>query len=347
MTDPAAPGELPLDSLKQWINAHVAEISGPISVRKFPGGQSNPTFEVTTESASYVLRKKPAGKLLPGAHAVEREYRIISALGALDFPVPKSFGLCEDESVIGTPFYLMEKMEGRIFWGPTLPELDREQRRPAYFDMCDVLARLHQVDPAAAGLSDYGKQGGYISRQIALWTRQYEADETAGRNEHMDRLCRWLPESIPDDGDLTTVVHGDYRCDNLVFDASEPRVIAVLDWELSTLGNPLADFSYHLMKYRTPPGLPAGMSGQDPASLGLPTEQEYVQRYCEQTGRSGIDQLEFYFAYNLWRLAAIIHGIKGRLIRGNASSAKAGAMVKYLEPLAEAAWQQATLAGAE
>ncbi len=344
MSTPPNRDEIPLDTLHQWMINNVDGYAGPLQIEKFSGGQSNPTYELITGTGSYVLRRKPAGKLLPGAHAVEREYRIIAALGQQGFPVPKAYGLCEDTQVIGTPFYVMEKVQGRIFWDPTLPELDISQRQDAYFSMCDVLASLHQIDFTSAGLADYGKHGGYIQRQIRLWTRQYQADEAAGRNPDMDRLCQWLPDNIPNDGDPTSIVHGDYRCDNLIFDRNKPKVIAVLDWELSTLGNPLADFSYHLMKYRTPEGLPAGMAGQNPAALGLPTEQQYVQRYCQQTGRQEIPQLEFYFAFNLWRLAAIIHGIKGRMIRGNASSNKAGAMVKFLEPLAEAAWAQAVAA---
>ncbi|MFK7954940.1 MAG: phosphotransferase [Lysobacterales bacterium] len=341
-----SPTDFSLERLSQWMADHVKDFRGPLTARKFSGGQSNPTFELSAASGQYVMRKKPTGKLLPGAHAVEREHRIIAALGEQNIPVPKAYGLCNDSDVIGTPFYVMEKMEGRIFWDPTLPELDPSERRSTYFAMVDVMASLHQVDINDAGLSDYGKHGQYIARQIALWSRQYQSDDAAGRNPHMDRLCQWLPTSIPDDGDPTTIVHGDYRCDNLVFHASEPKVVAILDWELSTLGNPLADFSYHLMKYRTPPGLPAGMAGKDPTKLGLPTEQEYVERYCQQTGRTQIPQLEFYFAFNMWRLAAIIHGIKGRLLRGNASNAKAGSMVDFLEPLAAEAWHQAELAGA-
>ncbi len=342
-----APTDFSTERLNQWMSHHVEGFRGPLTAKKFPGGQSNPTFELSAASGQYVMRKKPAGKLLPGAHAVEREYRIIAALGKQNLPVPKAYGLCDDSEVLGTPFYVMEKMDGRIFWDPTLPELDQPKRREAYFSMVDVLAHLHQVNIDDAGLSDYGKHGHYIARQIALWSRQYQQDDKAGRNPHMDRLCQWLADNIPDDGDPTTIVHGDYRCDNLVFHPKQERVIAVLDWELSTLGNPLADFSYHLMKYRTPPGLPAGMAGQDPAQLGLPSEQEYVERYCQQTGRSSIPQLEYYFAFNMWRLAAIIHGIKGRLLRGNASNAQAGAMVKFLEPLAAEAQHQTELASAQ
>lgn len=325
--------------LERWMRDNVAEFQGPVTVSKFAGGQSNPTYRVAAASGNYVLRRKPPGKLLPGAHAVEREYRIMTALGKLDFPVPRTHGLCEDEAVVGTSFYVMDLVDGRIVWDPTFPDVPRDERMAYYAAMCDVIARLHSIDYEAAGLGDYGKPGNFFARQISRWSRQYQQDEQAGRIDAMDRLCEWLPENIPA-GDETSIYHGDYRCDNMIFHPMEPRVVAVLDWELSTLGHPLADFTYHLSNYRLPQGLPAGMAGKDFAALGLPTEDEYVAMYCERTGRDGIANMNFYSAFNLWRLAAIIHGIKGRLLRGNASSSKADQAVSFLDALATLAWQQ-------
>ncbi|MEM9533151.1 MAG: phosphotransferase family protein, partial [Pseudomonadota bacterium] len=325
---------------EQWMRDRVSDFSGPLALSKFPGGQSNPTYRVDAGDKRYVLRRKPDGRLLPGAHAVEREYRVMSALGKLGFPVPETYALCEDPEVFGTPFYLMALMDGRIFWDAKLPEVPAEERRDYYHAMCDTLAQLHQVDFSAAGLGDYGKPGNYFARQIGRWSGQYEADEAAGRITAMDRLCEWLPQNIPAGQEEASIVHGDFRCDNLVFHPTEPRVIAVLDWELSTLGHPLGDFTYHLMTYRLPPGLPAGMAGHNPEDLGLPSEVDYVARYCAAVGRDRIEGLDFYLAFNMWRLAAIIHGIKGRLVRGNASSDQAGHIVQFLEPLADLAWQQ-------
>ena len=325
---------------------HVAGFRGPIEVEKFPGGQSNPTFRLVTPGGKYVLRRKPPGKLLKGAHAVEREYRVINTLGPLGFPVPGTYGLCEDDDVIGTPFFLMDMVEGRIFWDPTLPEVPASERRHYYDSMCATIAWLHSIDYESVGLDDFGKPGAFLERQIDLWSRQYLQDKEAGHIDFMDRLVDWLPRNIPRDDCSTSIVHGDYRCDNLVFHASEPRVIAVLDWELSTLGHPLADFTYHLMSYRIPPGLPAGMGGADFAGLGLPSESEYLTAYCRQTGRTAIPNLDFYLSFNMFRLAAIIHGIKGRKLRGNASSARVDQLVSHLPTLAEAAWRQAQRAGA-
>ena len=333
--------------LKAWMHETVPGFSGPVQVAKFAGGQSNPTFRVSTPGRDYVLRRKPPGKLLPGAHAVEREYRIMTALGELDFPVPKTYGLCEDESVVGTPFFLMDLVPGRIFWDPALPEVPHPQRKACYDSMCETIARLHAIDYQRAGLADYGKPGDFIARQIALWSRQYQADESAGRIDAMDRLCAWLPDNIPA-GDETTLYHGDYRCDNLIFHPTEPRVVAVLDWELSTLGHPLADFTFHLMAWRLPAALPAaGLAGRDPVALGLPSEEEYVARYCRHTGRDDIKQLDFYMAFNMFRLAGILHGIKGRILRGNASSDRAEQLVAHLDTLAATAWAQARKAGAD
>jgi aminoglycoside phosphotransferase (APT) family kinase protein len=330
------------ERLDAWLRDHVDGYEGPLAVEQFKGGQSNPTYKLVTPGRAYVLRRKPPGPLLPRAHAVDREYRVISALAGQGFPVARTYGLCLDESVIGTAFYVMEMVEGRIFWDSSFPELTAAER-PAFFDaMNATLARLHGIDPETAGLGDYGKPGNYFARQIARWSRQYREDAEAGRLAAMDRLVEWLPENVPPDEPSPRILHGDYRCDNMVFHPDRPEVLAVLDWELSTLGHPLADFSYHLMMYR----MPDALAGRDLAALNIPSEADYVAAYCRRTGRDGIADLDFYMAFNLFRLAGILHGIKGRLIRGNASSAHAGEMVKRLEPLAELAWAQAVKAGA-
>ena len=328
--------------LEAWLEGAVEGFAGPLTVEQFKGGQSNPTYKLTTPDRAYVLRRKPPGKLLPGAHAVDREYRVITALGAQGFPVARSYALCLNETVIGTPFYVMAMVEGRIFWDADLPELSRDER-PAYFDaMNATIAALHLIDPDAAGLGDYGKPGNYFARQIGRWSKQYQEDEEAGRVAAMDRLVEWLPANLPPDEPRARIIHGDFRCDNMVFDAHEPRVLAVLDWELSTLGHPLADFSYHLMMYR----MPEALAGLDLNTLNIPSEADYVAAYCRRTGRDGISDMDFYMAFNLFRLAGIVHGIKGRLVRGTASSAHAGEMAARLEPLADLAWAQAVKAGA-
>jgi aminoglycoside phosphotransferase (APT) family kinase protein len=330
------------ERLAAWLAREVEGYAGPLTIEQFRGGQSNPTYKLTTPGRSYVLRRKPPGRLLPGAHAVDREYRVITALGGQGFPVARTYGLCLDEAVIGTPFYVMEMVEGRIFWDTAFPEIDAA-RRPAYFDaMNATIAALHLIDPDAAGLSDYGKPGNYFARQIARWSRQYAEDIEAGRVAAMDRLVEWLPQNIPPDEPRPRIIHGDFRCDNMIFHQSEPRVLAVLDWELSTLGHPLADFSYHLMMYR----MPDALAERDLGALNIPSEADYVAAYCRRTGRDGLPDLDFYMAFNLFRLAGIVHGIKGRLVRGTASSAHAGEMAERLEPLAELAWAQARRAGA-
>jgi aminoglycoside phosphotransferase (APT) family kinase protein len=333
--------------LEAFMAKTVEGFQGPLSVEQFKGGQSNPTYKLTTPARAYVLRRKPPGKLLPGAHAVEREYRAIDALGRQGFPVARALALCEDETVIGTAFYIMEMVEGRIFWDITFPEVSNAER-PAYFDAMNAsIAHLHTIDPQAAGLGDYGKPGNYFARQIGRWSKQYLGDVEAGRLAAMDRLVEWLPQNIPAHEGEARIIHGDFRCDNMVFHPSEPRVMAVLDWELSTLGHPLADFAYHLMMYRMPQGMSAGLVGRDLAALNLPSEADYVSAYCRRTGRDGIPDLDFYIAFNLFRLAGILHGIKGRIARGTAASAHAGKMVEGLEPLAELAWTQAKRAGAK
>jgi aminoglycoside phosphotransferase (APT) family kinase protein len=328
--------------LEAWMAREVEGFAGPLAVEQFKGGQSNPTYKLVTPSRLYVLRRKPPGKLLPGAHAVDREYRVITALAGQGFPVARSYGLCLDDGVIGTPFYVMEMVEGRIFWDPAFPEVGADER-PAYFDaMNATIAALHAIDPEAAGLGDYGKPGNYFARQIGRWSKQYHEDVEAGRVAAMDRLAAWLPANIPPDEPRARIIHGDFRCDNMVFHPTEPRVLAVLDWELSTLGHPLADFSYHLMMYRMPDALGA----LDLPALNIPSEADYVAAYCRRTGREGIADMDFYMAFNLFRLAGIVHGIKGRMVRGTASSDHAGEMVKRLKPLAELGWAQAVKAGA-
>ena len=330
------------DRLVDWMSAHIDQFRGPLTVQRFKGGQSNPTYQLTTPSRSYVMRRKPPGELLKGAHAIDREYRVISALQSEGFPVARVHGLCNDDDVIGTAFYIMDLVEGRIFWDPRFPEIGRAER-PAYFDaMNTAIARLHAIDYAAIGLSDYGRQGNYFSRQIRRWSQQYFDDELAGRDPHMDLLAEWLPQHIPSE-DETTIVHGDFRCDNMIFDRTEPRIVAVLDWELSTLGHPLADFTYHAMMYRLPRSIMSGIKGDDLWAIGLPSEADYIATYCRRTGREEIRSYEFYIAFNMFRFAAILHGIKGRYIRGTASSPQAQEMAANVAPLARLAWEQAEI----
>jgi len=325
--------------LAEWLSGHVSGYGGPLAIEQFKGGQSNPTYLLHTPTRDYVLRRKPPGALLKGAHAVEREYRVLCALADVGFPVARPFALCLDEAIIGTWFYVMEMVRGRIFWDSTLPGLTAHER-PVYFDaMNTTIAKLHSFDPQAIGLNDYGRGGNYFARQIARWSRQYIEDEAAGRDVNMDRLIDWLPGNIPP-GEQTRVVHGDFRADNLIFHATEPRIVAVLDWELSTLGHPLADFTYHLMMYRLPPRIIGGFKGSDLKALSIPSEAEYVAAYCRRTGRDDIANLDFYIAFNMFRFAAILHGIKGRIARGTAASVHAQSMADNVEPLAALAWAQ-------
>jgi aminoglycoside phosphotransferase (APT) family kinase protein len=325
--------------LQGWMEEHVPGFEGPLQIERFKGGQSNPTYHLRTAASSYVLRRKPPGLLLKGAHAIEREARVLSALETVGFPVPHVHALCTADEVIGSWFYVMDMVEGRIFWDTSFPAVPRAERA-AYLDaMNATLASLHRIEPAAVGLEDFGRTGRYIERQISRWSKQYVEDEQAGRNPHMDRLVEWLPGNIPA-ADETSIVHGDFRVDNMIFHPTEPRIVAVLDWELSTLGHPLADFAYHAMMYRMPPDIPGGIRGTDLATAGLPSEREYIAAYCCRVGRHSIPAFDFYVAFNMFRFAAILHGIRGRLLRGTAASADAQAMSSRFECVANLAWQQ-------
>lgn len=332
-------------ALDRWMRENVAGYRGPLRVEQFSGGQSNPTYKLITPGRAYVLRRKPAGKLLKGAHAVDREARIISALSASGFPVPAFLGLCLDEEVIGTSFFVMEMVEGRIFWDATFSDAPAAQRVACFDAMNDTIARLHDINPMAVGLDGYGRPENYVARQIERWGRQYREDREAGSDPAMDRLIAWLTAHVPDEQD-PGIAHGDFRCDNLIFHPSEPHVIAVLDWELSTLGNASADFAYHAIMYRMPPDIVAGLAGRDVQRLGLPEEQPYLERYCMRRGLSGMRHYDYYVAFGFFRIAAILHGIKGRVIRGTAASAQARERARRFPELAALAWDQAVRAGA-
>jgi aminoglycoside phosphotransferase (APT) family kinase protein len=327
--------------LEAYLRQHIDGFSGPLQVEQFRGGQSNPTFRLTAGGKHYVLRRKPPGKLLPSAHAIDREYRVMTALRDSDVPVPKTWCLCADEGVIGTAFFVMDCVDGRIFWDPSLPGMTRSERAAIFAEMNRVIAALHKVDYRALGLGDYGKTGNYFARQIARWTKQYRASETE-KIEAMDRLIEWLPENIPAD-DETTIVHGDYRLDNLIFHPTDARIVAVLDWELSTLGHPLADFAYHCMSWRIPGGGPfGGMHGLDLGSLGIPFEAQHIDAYRRRVGRGPIDpdHWDFYIAYNMFRAAGIAQGIMGRVVDGTAASEHALDVARWARRMAEQGWQQ-------
>ena len=332
--------------LEAFLAERVGGFAGPLAVAQFRGGQSNPTFLLTTPHARYVLRSKPApaAKLLPSAHAVDREHRVITALARVGVPVPRTFCLSEDESVIGRAFYVMDYVEGRVLWEQSLPGLTQGGRAAIYDEMNRVIAQLHRVDYRDTGLADFGRPGNYLARQIERWTKQYRASETERMSE-MDRLIEWLPGAIPA-GDETSIVHGDYRLDNLIFHPTEPRILAILDWELSTLGHPLADFSYHCMSWHIPPAQFRGIAGLDLAGLGIPDEAEYIAAYCRRTGRAQIDHWDFYLAYNMFRLAAILQGIMKRALDGTAASREALDAGKRARPMAELGWKYAQRAGA-
>ena len=330
-------------ALETYLRGRIEGYSGPLAVEQFKGGQSNPTYRLAAGGRRYVMRSKPgpAAKLLPSAHAVDREFRVITALGRAGIPVPRTYCLCEDEGVIGRSFFVMECVEGRVFWEQSLPGMTAGDRTAIYDDMNRVIAALHKVDFAAIGLADYGKPGNYFARQIGRWSKQYQASETE-KIEAMDNLIAWLPANIPP-GDETSIVHGDYRLDNLIFHPDEPRILAILDWELSTLGHPLADFSYHCMSWHIPPGHFRGIAGLELASLGIPSEKAYMAAYCRRTGREEIGHWDFYLAYNLFRLAAILQGIMKRALEGIASSPQALDAGRRTRPLAELGWQYAQL----
>ena len=330
------------EALGRWLAENVEGFSGPMTLAKFKGGQSNPTYRIDTPGKSYVLRRQPFGKLLPSAHAVDREYRAMAALHPTGFPVPRAYGLCEDSEVIGSKFFVMGLADGRNLWNGSLPDYQPDERRAIYHAMIDTMADLHMKDPDAIGLSDFGKSEDYCARQIARWSKQYRLSETETIPE-MDRLIEWLPETVPPQ-QASGIVHGDYRLDNMIFHADEPRVIAVLDWELSTLGDPVADFSYFMLNWVNEPDGRAGIGGLDHAALGIPTRDEAIERYIARTGYD-VPPMEWYFAYNLFRLAGIIQGIKKRVIDGTASSAHAKQMSERVKPLVMTAYGFAQQAG--
>ena len=326
--------------LEDYLREHVGSFSGALRVEQFKGGQSNPTYKLTAGTSQYVLRRKPPGNLLPSAHAVDREYRVITALARAGIPVAVSRVLCMDESVIGTAFYIMNFVDGRVFWDQSLPGIEKPGRAAIYDEMNRVIAALHTVEYQAIGLTDYGRPGNYFVRQIGRWSRQYRASETE-KIEAMDNLMAWLPENIPA-GDETSVVHGDYRMDNLIFHPREPRILAVIDWELSTIGHPLADFSYNCISWHITPEQFRGIGGLDLTALGIPSEAQYIRTYCSRTGREPIEHWDFYLAYNLFRMAAILQGIMGRAIDGTAASPDALDIGRRAPPLAELGWKRAS-----
>lgn len=341
MSAAAPPGALDEAALGRWLQQRVKGFRAPCRAERFAGGQSNPTFCITdADGRRYVLRKKPAGELLPSAHAIDREYRVMKALAGSEVPVALMLCFCDDASVIGTAFYLMEHVEGRVLWDPALPEVPRAQRRAMYDEMNRVVAALHRVEYQGVGLGDYGRPGNFVQRQVERWTRQYQASVTEPI-EAMDRLIEWLPRHYPAD-DTTTIFHGDLRLDNMIFHPTEPRVLAVLDWELSTLGHPLADFAYHCLPWRLTAEQFRGMAGKDFAAIDVPEESEYLRQYCERVGRPQVDPRawEFYLAYSMFRLAAILQGIMKRSLDGTASSPQAAETGRKARGIAEAAWRQ-------
>ncbi len=330
--------------LEEYLQANVDGFSGPLEVRQFKGGQSNPTFVLSAGPRCLVMRKKPPGKLLPSAHQVDREYRVMKALAATDVPVPRVHCLCQDDEVIGTAFYVMDFADGRIFRDPRLPELSPAERSAVYDNLNQVLANLHNVDYAAVGLEDFGRAGNYFERQIGRWTKQYRAAQTTDV-ENMERLIEWLPANVPDD-DSVSLVHGDFRVDNAVYHPSEPRMIAMLDWELSTIGHPLADLGYNCIPYHMNTPTLGGLVGVDYVASGIPSKDEYVEAYCKRTGRTSIEGWEFYVAFSIFRLASISQGVYKRGLDGNASSEEALLFKDACRFLADAAWGILSEAGA-
>ncbi len=330
--------------LADWMTANVDGFKGPLRQGKFAGGQSNPTYRIDAHSGSYVFRRKPFGQLLPSAHAVDREFKVISGLHPTGFPVARPYGLCTDEAVIGSMFYVMDMVEGRTIWDGSMPGSNPAERRATYEAMIDTLAALHNIDIDEAGLSEFGKPGNYFERQVSRWTKQYRLAETENMPE-VEKLIEWLPRTLPEQT-RTSIVHGDYRIDNMIFAAKEPKVLAVLDWELSTLGDPLADFTYVAMAWVTDNGGRSGVQNLDRAALGIPELEDMVIRYCSATRRDSIPDMNWYFAYNFFRLVGIVQGIKKRVIEGTASSAHAQAMADQVHGLAQSAWHFAKQAGA-
>jgi aminoglycoside phosphotransferase (APT) family kinase protein len=341
---PPAGAALDEARLARWMDAHVVGFDGPLQARLIAGGQSNPTYELLTPGRRYILRRKPAGALLPSAHAVDREYRVMQALGRAGYTVPRVYALCADDDVIGSMFYVMELVDGRILWDGRLPDHTPAERAGVYDAQIQALAALHRLEPEAIGLGDFGRPGNYFERQVSRWTKQYRAAE-GPQDRCMDRLIAWLPTRLPPERPAR-VVHGDFRLDNMVLHPSEPRVLAVLDWELSTLGDPLADLTYFLMHWVTPPDERNALQGLDLAALGIPTLGEALARYEALSGRSAEISLDWCFAYNLFRLAAILQGVAARARAGNAASPRALKAQDRVGPLAETAWSFAVRAGA-
>jgi aminoglycoside phosphotransferase (APT) family kinase protein len=333
--------DLPLGRLERWMRDHVGGFRGPLAAEQFEGGQSNPTYKLLAGTGTFVLRRKPLGRLLPSAHAVDREYRVMRALAHTAVPVPRVYALCEEVAIIGSVFYVMEFLDGRIFWDQRLPGLTPADRRAMFDSMNAVIAALHSVDHTAVGLDEFGRPGNYMARQVARWSKQYKASKNkASKTEPqpaMDSLIEWLSRHLPPEGE-PRIVHGDYRMDNLVFHKTEPKVIGVLDWELSTICDPLADFAYHAMTWRVAPELFRGLAGIDFAALGIPTEAEYVAAYRQRTGRDLIAYWDFHIVYSLFRLAAILQGIAKRAIDGTAASDEAVELGRLAPPVGEQAW---------
>lgn len=326
-------------ALHSWLAANVAGFEGPIEAQRISGGQSNPTFRLIAKSSRLILRAKPIGETLPSAHAVDREFRVLSALAGTGVPVPKVHALCTDETVIGSMFYVMDEVQGRVFWDPRLPEQTRAERSAIFASMNATIAAIHSLDPETVGLGDYGRTGSYLERQVSRWTRQYHASVT-GENEPMERLIEWLPRNLPDPGPVR-LIHGDYRLDNLLIAPDRPEVASVLDWELSTLGDPLADFAYHAMSWRFRPDLFRGLAGTDLAALGIPDEQDYLDAYLARTGFARPEAWEFYIVLSMFRIAAILQGIARRAIDGTASNADAAQVGAKAVPIAAIAWSVA------
>jgi aminoglycoside phosphotransferase (APT) family kinase protein len=348
MGAPADPATSPLSSselkrLELWLASNVEGFRGPMIVSKFAGGQSNPTYRIRTASRSYVLRRKPMGAVLPSAHAVDREFRVQKALFGGPVPIGEVYAYCGDEAVIGSAFYVMDFVEGRVFWDQRLPDLSRAERSALFDSMNETIARLHVIDPDVVGLGDFGRTGNFMERQIARWSKQYRASELEPI-EAMDGLIDWLEARTPPAGELR-IVHGDFRMDNLIIHPTEPRVAAVLDWELSTLGDPLADFAYHAMAWRISPELFRGLAGIDYAALGIPDEKAYLASYCRRVGRSDVADWDFYIVFSMFRIAAILQGIAKRAVEGSASSREAADVGRRARPIAEQAWALAKSLG--